>query len=77
MNIKLELLKRYIADYVNNKIADFEIDENSIADSVAISLVDEIQNIIRNEELSDFDAIDEIVSLFNQYEIDCGFRHDF
>ena len=62
---------------ISAKYLDFEIDENSIADSVAISLVAEIQNIIRNEDYSDFDAIDEIVSLFNQYEIDCGFRHDF
>ena len=77
MNIKLELLKRHIADFINNNLVDFEIDENKITDTVAIKLISEIQNIIRNEDYSDFDAIDEIVSLFNKYEIDCGFRHDF
>ena len=39
MNIKVELLKNYISDYVNQNINDFEIDANKITDSVAIKVL--------------------------------------
>ena len=31
MNVKLELLRAYIADFINCKIEDFEIDVSQIA----------------------------------------------
>lgn len=77
MNIKLELLKRYIADYVNNYLDDFEINESQIADTVAIKMMSEIQNIIRNESYSDFEAVEEIVCIFEKYGVDFGSCHDF
>ncbi len=77
MTIKLELLKNYISDFINQKLDDFEIDASQIADSVAIQVLSEIQNVIRNENYSDFDAIEEIVSIFEKYKIDFGARHDF
>ena len=46
MNIKVELLKNYISDCVNQNINDFEIDANKITDSVAIKALSEIQNIL-------------------------------
>ena len=36
MNIKVELLKNYISDFINFKLEDFEIDASHIADSTAI-----------------------------------------
>lgn len=77
MNIKLELLRNHIADFINRKIEDFEIDTSQIADTTAIQIITEIQKIIKNESLSDFEAIEEIVSTFEKYNIDSGFRHDF
>lgn len=77
MKIKLELLKRYIADFIDNNLDDFEINENKIADTVAINMLAEIQGIIRNENYTDFDAIEEIVCVFERYKIDFGRRHDF
>ncbi|MBE7034244.1 MAG: hypothetical protein E7406_08475 [Ruminococcaceae bacterium] len=77
MNIKLELLKSYIKDYINNNLQDFEIDASEIADSKAINILAEIQNIIRNENYSDFDVVEKIVCIFEKYSIDAGFRHDF
>lgn len=76
MNIKLELLKSYIEDYINNNLQDFEIDASKIADSKAINILAEIQNIIRNENYSDFDVVEKIVCIFEKYSIDAGFRHD-
>ncbi len=77
MNIKLELLKSYISDFINSNLEDFEIDASKIANTTAINMLSEIQSIIRNENYSDFDAIEEIVCIFERYNIDFGFRHDF
>ena len=77
MTIKTELLKRHIKDYVSNMIENFEIDENSIADSTAILMLAEIQKIISDDNLDDFDCVEKIVCLFEKYDIDSGGRHDF
>ena len=77
MNIKIELLKSYISDVINSNIKDFDIDASQIADTTAIKMLFEIQKVIKNEEYSDFDAIERIVCIFEKYNIDFGFRHDF
>ena len=77
MNIKLELLKNCISDYINSNLEDFEIDASKISDSVATNVLQEIQNVIKNENYSDFEAIEEIVCIFEKNSIDFGFRHDF
>ena len=77
MNIKVELLKNYISDFINFKIEDFEIDASQIADTTAIQMLSEIQKVIKNDDYSDFEAIEEIVCIFEKYNIDFGFRHDF
>ena len=77
MNIKVELLKNHITDFIKFKIEDFDIDASQIADTTAIQMLSEIQNAIRNEGYSDFEAIEEIVCIFEKYSIDYGFRHDF
>ena len=76
MNIKLELLKDYIWDYINNNLNDFGIEADKIADTVAINMLREIQEIINNE-YTDFDAVEKIVCVFQKYNIDFGSRHDF
>lgn len=77
MNIKLELLKGYISDFINNSLDDFEIDANEIADTIAINMLSEIYKIIKNEDYSDFRVVEEIVLVFEKYRIDFGSLHDF
>ncbi len=77
MKLKTELLKRYIACYINNQIDDFEIDADRIANTLAIKVLSEIQEIIKNDSYSDFEIVDEIVSVFEKYKIDFGNCHDF
>lgn len=77
MKIKMEVLKGYITDFINNQLEDFEIDADKIADSVAINMLTEIQKIIKSESYSDFEAIEKIVCVFEKYGIDYGSRHDF
>lgn len=77
MDIKVELLRKYISDFIQFRIEDFEIDASKIADTTATQMLLEIQNIISNESYSDFEAMEEIVCVFEKYNIDSGFRHDF
>jgi len=77
MNIKLELLKSYMFDYINNNLEDFDIDASQIADTTATQILSEIQKVIKDETYSDFDAVEEIVCIFEKYNIDFGSRHDF
>ena len=77
MNIKLELLKEHISCFINSRLEDFNIDADKIADSAAISILLQTRDILQNSEYTDFDVVEEIVSLFEQNGIDCGGRHDF
>ena len=77
MNIKTELLKNYIADYVASRIDDFDLDASKIADTTATQVLCEIQNVLKCETNTDFEAIEEIGCIFEKYNIECGTRHDF
>ncbi len=77
MNIKVELLRNYISDFINSKLEDFEIDASQIADTTAIQILSEIQRVIKDECYSDFETVEQIVCIFDKYNIDSGFRHDF
>ena len=77
MQIKLELLKGAIFDSITEKLPYMEIDVDKIADTTAIKALTEIKEIIHNEEKEDFEVVEEIVSVFEKYNIDIGGRHDF
>ena len=77
MNIKTELIKSYIAETVCRNISDFEIDESKVADTVAVKVLSEIQQVLKNNELDDFKMIEEIVLIFEKYNLDAGSCHDF
>ncbi len=77
MNIKLELLRNHISDFIKDRVEDFEIDASQIADTTAIQMLSEIQKVIKDENYSDFDAIEEIVCIFQRHNVDFGVRHDF
>ena len=50
MDIKVELLKGYISDYICDNIKDFGIDADYIANTTAITLLSEIRDVIVNEK---------------------------
>lgn len=77
MNIKTDLIKKHIAECIVNQIDDFDIDEAMAVDSKAIQILSEIQQILKNEDYDDFEAVDKIVGIFCANGIDSGSRHDF
>ena len=76
MDIKVELLKRELVRKINEELDDFEIDATQIADTTAIKMLREIQQILKADE-DDFMIVEEIVLLFEKYNIDCSPCHDF
>ncbi len=77
MDIKVELLKGYVSDFINGHINDFGIDADYIANTTAISLLSEIRDAIVDEGNTDFEVVEKIVCAFEKCGIDCGGRHDF
>ena len=77
MNIKTELIKSYVADFICNNINDFGIDADEIADAKAVEVLGEIQKILHQNEFDDFEMIEEIVCIFEKYNLDAGVCHDF
>ena len=76
MNVKVELLKEYVADFINQNIQDFEIDADKIADSLATKIIKEISDVLKNETYDDTDIVEEIVTIFEKHGIDTGACHN-
>ena len=76
MNIKLELLKDSIHDIIDNRLADIAINADEIADTTAIKALSEIQNILASD-LDDFETVEQIVCVFEKYNLNAGGCHDF
>ena len=77
MDIKLELLQNYIYDYLKDLFETNTIDTSKLIDTSAVMALDKIKEVIQNDDLSDFDAIENIVLILEEFNIDCGGRHDF
>lgn len=77
MNIKLELTYDILAELIMHQLSLIDFEPDEIADTKAISALSEIQEVIQDDELSDFDAIEKIVCIFEKYHISAGERHDF
>lgn len=86
MKLKYELLANAAAEAVCEKIKmlaafdgsdDMNINANEIADTVAIKALSEIQKIVQNDNISDFNAMEQIVNVFEKYKINAGTKHDF
>ena len=76
MNIKLELLKDSVHDIIDSRLADIEIKADEIADTTAIKALSEIQNILASD-LDDFEIVEQIVCVFEKYNLNAGGCHDF
>ena len=77
MDIRLELLSNSISEIVIKKLDTICIDADKIAYTASIKALSEIQKVIADDGLSDFDAVERIVFIFEKYKIDAGSRHDF
>ena len=70
-------MKGEIYDTINERIGFLDIDADEIADTTAIAALSEIQEIIQNENYSDFEKIEEIMSVYEKYNLSFGECHDY
>lgn len=82
MNIKIELLKSEIADIIGEKLDTMRIDADKIADTTAIKALSEIQAVLARSnivygDLADYEIVEEIVNIFEKYELSAEGCHDF
>jgi len=73
MKIKIELTDDIIVETVMRKLENLEYE----IECKALKMLSEIYEVIINDELSDFDVVEEIVNIFEKNGEDCGIRHDF
>ena len=59
------------------RLRDIEVDAEPIIESKSVSALSESQQVIQNDVLSDFEMVEEIVCIFEKYNIDAGGCHDF
>ncbi|MBQ7794375.1 MAG: hypothetical protein IJ366_07665 [Clostridia bacterium] len=83
MKIEFELFAKAIVESIScilntmDDKAEEKVDVSKIAESIAVRALDDIKNVICNEELNDFEKVDEIVEILYKNNIDTGSCHDF
>lgn len=77
MDIRLELLSNEISELICKKLDTLVVDADKITQTNAIKALSEIQNILKNSDLSDFYKVDCITCVFEKYKLDFGDCHDF
>ncbi|MBQ4516979.1 MAG: hypothetical protein II997_00160 [Clostridia bacterium] len=77
MSATNELIAHIIAEQFTELLEEKFIDLPKQAETIGLCLISEVQQILMNEVLDDFNAIEEIVCLFEKHHLNTGFRHDF
>ena len=77
MNLEIELLGNALSEAIKQYLLNSNINYDVIADTVSIKVLSEIQQILKNDCISEFDAIEQIICVFEKYNLDFGSRHDF
>jgi len=77
--IAVAVLAKLLENDSNTKIT-ICIPKKSIANmfgDTSYNLIQQIVEILSNNDFSDFECVEEMVSLLGKFGIECGNRHDF
>ncbi len=83
MSMKKELIiQSLIAMMEENLDRYLDLDETKMADTIAIQVLSEIQNVLQTKSDfydpdNDFEIVEEIVKIFKKYNLHTGACHDF
>ena len=77
MDIRLDILKAYVAECVIQNFDKTGIDADEIVSTKTTEMLAEVLIAIRDEALTDFDVVEKIVNIFEANNIKCYGRHDF
>lgn len=76
MELYKELLCRDLGRILLSRLECLPFSAEDV-ESRALALLRDIQAIVRAEHRTDFEMAEDIVSLFEEFGLDAGFRHDF
>ncbi len=77
MNLAKELYCHQLGYYMYLYCQEIRDSINDRIEGTALKALDEIRTVVRNTALSDFEIVDEIVTILGKYGIDTGGQHDF
>ena len=77
MELYKELIAKEIGEIILQTISEAQINYAEIAENMAYKALSRIKTAIGDDGLSDFDCVEQIVCVFEEFGIDSGHRHDF
>ena len=77
MELYKELIAKEIGEMVLKTISEKQINYAEIAGNTSYKALSKIKAAICDDSLSDFDCVEQIVCIFEEFGIDSGHRHDF
>lgn len=78
MDIYKDMLCKALGEFVYDLIHEnLQLDYNHAINSMAVQALDKIRAILQNDALSDFQCVEEILSVIEGLGSDGGNRHDF
>ena len=77
MDLHSELLSSCLADYIQEELTLKNFNAKKLVDTKATQILQEIQNVLEKEDLSDFQIVEEIVCIFEKNKLSAGGCHDF
>lgn len=77
MDLKLELLADSLSDMIAQHLDMCSISPRKLMDTKATEILSKIKDVICDDSLDDFYAVDRIVDIFIKNKIETGGRHDF
>ena len=77
METKKELLAKLLSEAIICYLEYTQFDFQNEIEKVAVTVLSEIQKTVKNHRLNDTEAMEEIVCIFEKYNLDFGCRHDY
>ena len=78
MNLCLELISKEIAETVYTALKTYDfLNISQDIELTAVTILTQIRDVIADDNLSDFDAIEEIINILDRNNLYTGTRHDF
>ena len=70
MDLVLELASEPVLQKIAEKVVDIKVDVNEVVQTTALTVLNEIKKIIGDESKGEFEKIENIVRVFENYNID-------
>lgn len=69
MNLVMELVSEPVLQKIAEKVIDIEIDINEVVQTTALKVLSDIKMIVCDESKDELDKIENIVTIFENYNI--------